>query len=77
MARGMHKGPKSNSKYVPNNDMSGRPGSNGNPVRSRVGTSSLERRQATFDGHGKNPAQNPSNSSGTGHDMHRPGSNKK
>lgn len=37
----------------------------------------LARRQAAYDAHGKNPAQNPSNSSGTGHDMHRPGSNKK
>lgn len=34
----------------------------------------LARRQASFDSHGKNPNQNPSNSSGTGHDMHRPGS---
>lgn len=77
MARGMHKGPRSNNRYVPNNDMSGRPGSNGEPVQDPTGRSSLERRRTAFDGHGKNPAVNPSNSSGTGHDMHRPGSNKK
>lgn len=36
----------------------------------------LERRRRDYDVHGKNPRQgmNPSNSSGTGHDMHRPGS---
>jgi len=34
----------------------------------------LEIRQASFDAHGKNPPQNPSNSSGMGHDMRRPGS---
>lgn len=38
---------------------------------------SLARRQKEYDDHGKNPARNPSNSSGTGHDMHRPGSFKK
>lgn len=40
-------------------------------------TKSLDRRQKAYDGHGKNPGSNPSNSSGQGHDMHRPGSNKK
>lgn len=36
----------------------------------------LARRIAAFESHGANPgaSQNPSNSSGTGHDMHRPGS---
>ncbi len=34
-------------------------------------------RRATWANHGKNPGANPSNSSGAGHDMHRPGSNKK
>lgn len=38
---------------------------------------SLKRRQNSYDVHGKNPGQNPSNSSGTGHDMHKPGSFKK
>lgn len=38
---------------------------------------SLTRRQRAWDTHGKNPSVNPSNSSGVGHDMHRPGSNKK
>lgn len=36
----------------------------------------LARRLAAYDVHGRNPALNPSNSSGSGHDMHRPGSNK-
>ena len=40
-------------------------------------TKTLEIRRSVYDAHGKNPGQNPSNSSGTGHDMHRPGSNKK
>lgn len=33
----------------------------------------LAARRAAFDSHGANPAANPSNSSGKGHDMHRPG----
>jgi hypothetical protein len=37
----------------------------------------LKRRQEAYDAHGQNPNQNPSNSSGQGHDMHRPGSFKK
>lgn len=37
----------------------------------------LQKRQNVYDAHGKNPQQNPSNSSGQGHDMHRPGSHKK
>jgi hypothetical protein len=39
----------------------------------------LKARIAVWEGHGKNPpaGRNPSNSSGTGHDMHKPGSQKK
>lgn len=39
----------------------------------------LARRQAAYDEHGRNPrvGMNPSNGSGQGHDMHRPGSNKR
>lgn len=36
----------------------------------------LARRQGSYDGHGQNPNQNPSNANGSGHDMHRPGSYK-
>lgn len=36
----------------------------------------LARRLGAYNVHGKNPSQNPSNSSGTGHDMHKPGSYK-
>jgi hypothetical protein len=39
----------------------------------------LKARTEAYDAHGKNPqmGRNPSNGNGQGHDMHRPGSNKK
>lgn len=39
----------------------------------------LQARQAAWEQHGKNPraGDNPSNSSGQGHDMHKPGSQKR
>lgn len=43
----------------------------------RATSKSLVARRAVWDGHGKNPQANPSNSSGQGHDMHRPGSQNK
>jgi hypothetical protein len=48
-------------------------------MKGRKAKKRLERRQRAFDEHGTNPKapQNPSNSSGTGHDMRRPGSLKK
>lgn len=43
-------------------------------MKLRKAKKRLERRQKVYDEHGKNPVANPSNSSGRGHDMHRPGS---
>lgn len=48
-------------------------------IKGRKSAKRLERRIRAWEEHKKNPPapQNPSNSSGTGHDMHKPGSNKK
>ena len=42
-------------------------------VKGRKMRKRLARRVKAWDEHGKNPSSNPSNSSGTGHDMHKPG----
>ena len=48
-------------------------------IKKRKASARLARRIKAWAGHGPNPGApgNPSNSSGRGHDMHRPGSNNK
>lgn len=48
-------------------------------IKRRKSKKKLNRRVAAYEEHGPNPQppHNPSNSTGRGHDMRRPGSNRK